>query len=96
MQSKINFQSLEDPRINTLKQIRDWFICGDKQKTESKGWISPQCQFDLILSINGFLEMLAFILNKHSGAMIQARRISQDMLEGLFGTRPVQCLYRHL
>ena len=86
MHSKINFQSLEDPRINTLKQIRNWFICGDKQKIESKEWISSQCQFDLILSINSFLEMLTFILNKYSGAMIQAKRISQDMLEGLFGT----------
>src|SRR6266487_4417522 len=83
MHSKINFQSLEDPRINTLKQIHDWFICGDKQKTESKEWISSQCQFDLILSINGFLGMLEFILNKYSGAMIQPKRISQDMLEAL-------------
>ncbi|PKB96592.1 hypothetical protein RhiirA5_434578 [Rhizophagus irregularis] len=44
MHSKINFQSLEDPRINTLKQIRN------------------------------------------TGSIIQLRRISQDMLEGLFGT----------
>ncbi|UZO29391.1 uncharacterized protein OCT59_022869 [Rhizophagus irregularis] len=86
MHSKINFQSLEDPRINTLKQIRDWFICGDKQKTESKEWISSQCQFDLVLSINGFIGMLTYILNKYPSAMIQAKRISQDMLEGLFGT----------
>jgi len=86
MHSKINFQSLKDPRINTLKQIRDWFICGNKQKTETKEWISPQCQFDLVISINGFLEMLTVILNKYPGAMIQAKRISQDMLEGLFGT----------
>ena len=70
MHSKINFQSLEDLRINTLKQIRDWFICGDKQKTESKEWISSQCQFDLILSIDGFLGMLEFILKKYNHKMI--------------------------
>jgi hypothetical protein len=40
----------------------------------------------LILSIDGFLEMLAFILKKYPGSMIQPRRVSQDMLEGLFGT----------
>jgi hypothetical protein len=50
------------------------------------GWISSQCQFDLILSINGFLGMLEYVLSKHNGAAIQPRRISQDMLEGLFGT----------
>jgi len=86
MHSYLNFKSLEDSRIHTLKEIRNWFICGDKQKTDFKEWISPQCQFDLILSINGFLEMLTFILNKYPGSMIQPRRISQDMLEGLFGT----------
>src|SRR5205814_710849 len=86
MHSKINFKSLDDPRINTLKQIRDWFIHGDKQKTEHKEWISSQCQFDLILSIDGFLGMLKFFLNKYSNSMIQPRHISQDMLEGLFGT----------
>ena len=86
MHSKINFQSLKDSRINTLKEIRNWFICGDKQKTESKEWISSQCQFDLILSIDGFLGMLTFLFNKYPNSMIQPRRISQDMLEGLFGT----------
>jgi hypothetical protein len=30
--------------------------------------------------------MLTFILNKYPGAMIQAKRILQDMLKGLFGT----------
>jgi hypothetical protein len=40
MHSKISFQSLEDPRINTLKEICNWFIDGDKQKTEFKEWIS--------------------------------------------------------
>ena len=86
MHSKINFKSLEDVRINTLKEIRDWFISGDKQKTESKEWISSQCQFDLILSINGFLGMLEFIFKQYPNSMIQPGRISQDMLEGLFGT----------
>uniref|UniRef100_U9U4W0 Uncharacterized protein n=1 Tax=Rhizophagus irregularis (strain DAOM 181602 / DAOM 197198 / MUCL 43194) TaxID=747089 RepID=U9U4W0_RHIID len=85
-QDKINFQSLEDPRINTLKQIRNWFIYGDKQKTESKEWILSQCQFNLILSIDSFLEILTFFLNKYPNSMIQPKRISQDMLEGLFGT----------
>ena len=30
--------------------------------------------------------MLTFVLNKYPGSIIQPRRISQDMLEGLFGT----------
>ncbi|GBB84074.1 hypothetical protein RclHR1_10700002 [Rhizophagus clarus] len=85
MHSKINFKSSKDPRIDTLKEIRDWFIYGNKQKTESKEWISPQCQFDLILSINGFLGMLEYILKKYPNSMVQPRRISQDVLEGLFG-----------
>ena len=85
MHSKINFYSLEDSRINTLKEIRNWFIYGDKQKAGHMEWISPQCQFDLILSINGFLGMLEFILKKYPGSIIQSRRVTQDMLEGLFG-----------
>jgi|GEM_PF-3028675 len=86
MHSKIGFRSIEDPRINTLREIRDWFVRGDKQKTKPTQWISSQCQFDLILSIDGFLEMLTFFLRKYPGSVIQPRRISQDMLEGLFGT----------
>src|SRR5436305_8177679 len=86
MHSKISIQSLEDSHINTLIEIRNWFMHGDKQKTESKEWISSQCQFDLILSINGFLGMINFFLKKYSNSMIQPRHISQDMLEGLFGT----------
>ncbi|RHZ88109.1 hypothetical protein Glove_26g51 [Diversispora epigaea] len=86
MHSRISFRLLEDPRIKTLKEIRDWFICGDNQKTGPKEWISVQCQFDLILSINGFVEMLEFILKKYPSAMVQPSRISQDMLEGFFGT----------
>jgi len=30
--------------------------------------------------------MLTFVLNKYPGSIIQPRCISQDMLEGLFGT----------
>jgi hypothetical protein len=86
MHSKIGFYSIDDSRINTLKEIRDWFVNGNKQKAGPMEWISQQCQFDLILSIDGFLEMLAFILKKYPGSMIQPRRVSQDMLEGLFGT----------
>jgi hypothetical protein len=36
MHSKLSFQSLEDPHINTLKEIRNWFIYGDKQKQNLK------------------------------------------------------------
>jgi len=36
MHSKISFQSLDDSRINTLKEICDWFVISNKQKTESK------------------------------------------------------------
>lgn len=45
-----------------------------------------KCQFDILLSINGFLSIIEFILTKYPGSKIQARRLSQDMLEGLFGT----------
>ncbi|RHZ81760.1 hypothetical protein Glove_117g324 [Diversispora epigaea] len=86
MHSKINFQSLEDTRLNTLKEIRNWFIHGDNQKTEYKEWISSQCQLDLILSIDGFLGMLNYMFNKYPGSMVQPKRISQDLLEGFFGT----------
>ena len=40
MHSKITFQSLKNSRINTLKEIRNWFIYENKQKTEYKEWIS--------------------------------------------------------
>ena len=86
MHSKINFQSMDDPRIHTLKDIHNWFINSDKQKIGSMGWISSQCQFDLILSIDGFLGMLKFLFKKFPNAMVQPRRVSQDILEGLFGT----------
>ncbi|CAG8780053.1 21125_t:CDS:2, partial [Racocetra persica] len=51
---RICISSLKDPRLNTLKEIKQWFIQGDKQKKDSS-----QC------------------------AIIQPRRLSQDMLEGL-------------
>ncbi|RHZ58754.1 hypothetical protein Glove_368g17 [Diversispora epigaea] len=86
MHSKINFQLLEDPRIKTLKKIRDWFINGDIQKKKPREWISTQCQFDLIISINGFLEMLSFLFKKYPCSMVQSKRILQDTLEGLFRT----------
>lgn len=85
MHSKINFCSIEDPRVNTLKEIHNWFIYRNKQKTGHMEWISPQCQFDLILSIDGFLGLLEFILKKYPGSIVQSRCISQDILEGLFG-----------
>ncbi|GBB97397.1 hypothetical protein RclHR1_29880001 [Rhizophagus clarus] len=86
MHSKICFRSIEDSRIKTLKKIRDWFVNGDKQKVGPMEWISSQCQFDLILSIDSFLGMIEFILKKYLGSMIQPRHVLQDMLEGLFGT----------
>ena len=76
---------MDDPHINTLREIRDWFVYGNKQKAEHMEWILPQCQFDLILSINGFIGLLEFILNKYPGSMVQAWRVLQDTLEGLFG-----------
>ncbi|GES73643.1 hypothetical protein GLOIN_2v1541965 [Rhizophagus clarus] len=81
--TRVNYK---DSHIKTLKKIRDWFVNGDKQKVGPMEWISSQCQFDLILSIDGFLGIIEFILKKYPGSMIQPRRISQDMLEGLFGT----------
>ncbi|CAG8850773.1 34991_t:CDS:2, partial [Racocetra persica] len=32
---RICISSLEDPRLNTLKEIKQWFIQGDKQKKDS-------------------------------------------------------------
>jgi len=84
--SRICISSLEDPRLNTLKEIKQWFIQGDKQKKDSSQWFSAQCQFDLILSINGFLGIVEYVLTNWPGAIIQPRRLSQDMLEGLFGS----------
>ncbi|CAG8636940.1 15848_t:CDS:10, partial [Dentiscutata erythropus] len=84
--SRICISSLEDPRLNTLKEIKQWFIQGNKQKKDSSQWFSTQYQFDLILSINRFLEIVEYVLTNWPGAIIQPRRLSQDMLEGLFGS----------
>ncbi|CAG8817202.1 21070_t:CDS:2, partial [Dentiscutata erythropus] len=74
------------PRLSTLKEIKQWFIQGDKQKKNPSHWFSAQCQFDLILSINGFIGIVEYVLTNWPGVTIQPRRVSQDMLEGLFGT----------
>ncbi|CAG8817106.1 36203_t:CDS:2, partial [Racocetra persica] len=58
----------------------------DKQKKDSSQWFSVQCQFDLILSINRFLGIVEYVLTNWPGTIIQPRRLSQDMLEGLFGS----------
>src|SRR5436853_5587459 len=78
--SRICISSLDDPRLNALKEIKQWFIQGNKQKEKPRQWFSAKCQFDLLLSINGFLGIV--LVNWP----VQPRRISQDMLEGLFGT----------
>ncbi|CAG8840958.1 35478_t:CDS:1, partial [Racocetra persica] len=83
---RISTSSFNDPRLNTLKEIKQWFIQGNKQKKDSSQWFSAQCQFDLILFINGFLGIVKYILNNYPGAVIQPKRVSQDILEGLFGT----------
>jgi hypothetical protein len=79
-------EGLNDPRLKTLKKIYNWFVEKEKQKANKINWISPQCQFDLLLSIQGFLEMVEEIFTLYSNSSIEPRRISQDMLEGLFGT----------
>jgi hypothetical protein len=79
-------EGLNDSRIQTLKEIRDWFVIRDKQKASKINWISPQCQFDVLLSIQGFLGMVERIFVLYPNSTIEPRRISQDMLEGLFGT----------
>ena len=79
-------ENLADIRLQTLREIMNWFIIRDKQKTNAINWISPQCQFDLLLSIQGFLEMLEKVFALYPNSTIIPRRVSQDMLEGLFGT----------
>jgi hypothetical protein len=79
-------ENLADSRLQTLKEIRDWFIIRDSQKASKMNWISPQCQFDLILSIQGFLDMAKDIFTLYPDATIESRRVSQDILEGLFNT----------
>ncbi|CAG8648536.1 4743_t:CDS:2, partial [Paraglomus occultum] len=84
--SRVCISSLDDPRLNALKEIKQWFIQGNKQKENPRQWFSAQCQFDLLLSINGFLGIVEYVLVNWPGVAVQPRRISQDMLEGLFGT----------
>uniref|UniRef100_U9T622 Uncharacterized protein n=1 Tax=Rhizophagus irregularis (strain DAOM 181602 / DAOM 197198 / MUCL 43194) TaxID=747089 RepID=U9T622_RHIID len=84
--SKKPLEGLADFRFQTLKNILDWFVFRDKQKANNINWISPQCQFDLLLSIQGFLGMVEEIFVLYPNSIIEPRRISQDMLEGLFGT----------
>ncbi|CAB4436723.1 unnamed protein product [Rhizophagus irregularis] len=84
--SKKPLENLADSRLQTLKEIRDWFVIRDNQKTSTMNWISPQCQFDLLLSIQGFLDMVKDIFTLYPDVTIEPRRVSQDMLEGLFGT----------
>jgi len=79
-------ENLADIRLQTLREIMNWFIIRDKQKTNAINWISPQCQFDLLLSIQGFLEMLEEVFALYPNLTIIPRRVSQDILEGLFGT----------
>ena len=79
-------ENFADSRLQTLKKIYDWFVIRDNQKTSTLNWISSQCQFDLLLSIQGFLGMVKDIFTLYPDATIDPHRISQDMLEGLFGT----------
>ncbi|CAG8635904.1 4099_t:CDS:2, partial [Ambispora leptoticha] len=44
-------------------------------------YISQDTQFDLVSSINGFLRIVEYVLSNCLGAIIQPKRISQDMLE---------------
>ncbi|CAG8532417.1 12719_t:CDS:2 [Cetraspora pellucida] len=52
-----------NPRLSTLKEIKQWFIQDDKQKKNPK-----------------------YVLTNWLGVTIQPKRVSQDMLEGLFET----------
>ena len=79
-------ENLDDSCLQTLKEIQDWFVIRDSQKTSILNWILPQCQFDLLLSIQGFLDMVKDIFTQYPDATIEPHRVSQDMLEGLFGT----------
>ncbi|POG61448.1 hypothetical protein GLOIN_2v1814039 [Rhizophagus irregularis DAOM 181602=DAOM 197198] len=79
-------KGLADSRLQTLKKIYDWFVIRDHQKISAINWISSQCQFDLLLSIQGFLGMTKEIFTLHPNSTIEPRRVSKDMLKGLFGT----------
>ncbi|GES77572.1 hypothetical protein GLOIN_2v1773882 [Rhizophagus clarus] len=84
--SKKPLEGLADSRLQTLQKIYDWFVIRDRQKNSTINWISLQCQFDLLLSIQGFLGMIKEIFILYPDSVIEPRRVSQDMLEGLFGT----------
>ncbi|GBB98284.1 hypothetical protein RclHR1_03190016 [Rhizophagus clarus] len=84
--SKKPLENLADSHLQILKEIYEWFIIRNSQKANKMNWISPQCQFDLLLSIQDFLDMVKDIFTLYSDATIEPRRILQDMLEGLFGT----------
>ena len=79
-------ENLADSRLQTLKEIYNWFVIKNSQKTSILNWISSQCQFDLLLSIQGFLDIVKDIFTLYSDATIDSHRVSQDMLEGLFDT----------
>src|SRR3954447_10317289 len=81
--SKKPLENLADSRLQTLKEIYDWFVIKDSQKISPLNWISPQCQFDLLLSIQGFLGMVNDIFTLYQNVTIESCRVSQDMLEGL-------------
>ncbi|CAG8769870.1 34538_t:CDS:2, partial [Racocetra persica] len=75
---KICISSLKDPHLNTLKKIKQWFIQGDKQKKDSSQWFSAQCQFDLVLSINRFLEIVEYVLTNWPGVDLKNNAKKDD------------------
>ncbi|EXX70182.1 hypothetical protein RirG_089770 [Rhizophagus irregularis DAOM 197198w] len=76
--SKKPLEGLADFRFQTLKNILDWFVFRDKQKANNINWISPQCQFDLLLSIQGFLGMAEEIFKLYPNSIIEPRRLRGD------------------
>ncbi|POG80139.1 hypothetical protein GLOIN_2v1803661 [Rhizophagus irregularis DAOM 181602=DAOM 197198] len=77
--SKKPLEGLADFRFQTLKNILDWFVFRDKQKANNINWISPQCQFDLLLSIQGFLGMAEEIFKLYPNSIIEPRRVTAKM-----------------
>ncbi|RGB33422.1 hypothetical protein C1646_761716 [Rhizophagus diaphanus] len=71
--------------INCKNEIPDWFVIRNNQKTSTINWISLQCQFDLLLSIQDFLDMVKNIFTLYSNVTIKPHKVLQDMLKGLFG-----------
>ncbi|RIB02821.1 hypothetical protein C2G38_2226769 [Gigaspora rosea] len=78
--------TLIDPLKDISVGTQSWFISGNTEKTSAMEWISPQYQFDLIILINSFIELLHYLKFIYPTIIIQPRRVLQDMLEGLFGT----------